>query len=175
MSSEQHWLKARLAESLTELREAGWTIETGSQRKTSQEFVHARHRNPGGIDESMVTAQFDEDGRLILRRYVLPRGVSEWIECDEAAFRGFLEDGIGGLDEGLHRTRPTHCPCDKKRHRSLIRGDAFARRVAQEADSDGLQRAYRCDWNARAVHLSSKRNSRPIPGAYVVLNEGWNG
>jgi hypothetical protein len=172
--SDRSWLKAALAESITELRQLGWTIETGYQRKTFQEFVHARKHNPRGLDESMVTARFGDDGRLLLKRYALPRGVQEWVECDEEAFTGFLSLGIDGLEKGENFTRPTHCPCDKKRHRSLIRGSAFARRVAQEAGSEGLQRAYRCDWNPRCVHLSSKKNGEPIPGAYVVLEEGWN-
>ena len=172
---DRDWLKAELAESLTDLRRFGWTVETGYQRKIFQEFVHARHRNPLGIDESMVTARFDENGRLLLKRYVLPRGVPEWVECDGDAFLGFLTSGPEGLSNGGHFTRVTYCPCQKKRHRSVIRGDAFARRVAQEASSDGLQRAYRCDWNPRCVHLSSKRNGEPIPGAFVVLAEGWRG
>lgn len=178
MSSEldRDWLRSELADSLTELRQLGWTIETGYQRKTFQEFAHARRANPRGLDESMVTARFDEDGRLLLKRYVLPRGVQEWVECDLEAFLGFLSDGIAGLDQGSHSTRPTYCPCDKKRHRSLIRGSAFARMVANEAGSNGLQRAYRCDWNPRSVHLSSKKKGslgESIPGAYVVLEEGW--
>lgn len=175
--SERDWLKAELAESLTDLRQFGWTVETGYQHKTFQEFAHGRHRNPLGLDESMVTARFKDDGRLELKRYALPRGVSEWIECDEEAFLGFLAEGEDGLGNGSHFTRPTYCPCEKKRHRSLIRGEAFARKVAQEAGTDALQRAYRCEWNARAVHLSSKKRGtlgEPIPGAYVVLAEGWN-
>lgn len=171
--SERNWLKAELAESVNELRRFGWTIETGYQQKTFQEFVHARRHNPRGLDEAMVTVRFDDDGRLLLKKYVLPRGVQEWVECDSGAFSGFLSIGFEGLDKGGHFTRPTHCPCDKKRHRSLIRGGAFARRVAEEAGSNGLQRAYRCIWNPRSVHLSSKKNGEPIPGAYVVLEEGW--
>jgi hypothetical protein len=171
---ERDWLKSELAGPVQELRQLGWTVETGYQRKTFQEFAHARHRNPLGLDESMVTARFDDDGRLLLKRYVLPRGVFEWIECDADAFLGFLKTGRDGLEAGEHFTRPTYCPCQKKRHRSLIRGDAFARKVASEAGSDGIQRAYRCDWNPRSVHLSSKKNGEPIPGAYVVLEEGWS-
>lgn len=173
-ASERDWLRAELAEPAVQLRQFGWTVEFGYQRKTYQEFLLARHRNLLGIDESMVTARFDDDGRLLLERYVLPRGVLEWIKCDEDAFLGFLEEGVPGLSDGGHFTRSTSCPCDKKSHRSVIRGDAFARKVAQEAGSDGLQRAYRCDWNPLSVHLSSKKNGEPIPGAYVVLNEGWD-
>lgn len=175
--SDRDWLKAELAGSLEGFRQFGWNVETGHLKKTFQEFAHGRHRNPFGMDESLVTARFTDDGRLELKRYALPRGITEWIECDEAAFLGFLAEGETGLDKGSHFTRPTYCPCDKKRHRSVLRGEAFARRVAQEAGSDGLQRAYRCDWNARAVHLSSKKRGtlgEPIPGAYVVLAEGWN-
>jgi hypothetical protein len=150
-SEDQDWLKVKLAEAAEDLRQFGWTVEMGSQRKTSQEFAHARRRNPRGIDEAMVTARFGDNGWLELKRYALPRGMFEWID------------------------RPTYCQCDKKIHRSGIRAQAFARRVAQEAGTAALQREYRCDWNPRAFHLSSKRNSKPIPGAYVVLTEGWNG
>ncbi|HWB34799.1 MAG TPA: hypothetical protein VHA75_02125 [Rugosimonospora sp.] len=172
--SERDWLKAELAESITDLSQFGWSVETGYPQRTFQEFAHGRHRNPLGLDESMVTARFLDDGRLEVKRYALPRGVAEWVECDREAFLGFLAEGESGLANGDHFTRPTYCPCDKKRHRSLIRGEAFARKVAQEAGTDALQRAYRCDWNARSVHLSSKKNGEPIPGAFVVLAEGWN-
>lgn len=171
---ERDWLKSELAGSVQELRQLGWTVETGYLGKVFMEFAHARHHTPLGLDESMVTARFGDDGRLLLKRYVLPRGVFEWIECDADAFQGFLKGGVEGLDQGEHFTRPTYCQCEKKRHRSLIRGDAFARKVAKEAGSDGLQRAYRCLWNPRSVHLSSKKNGEPIPGAFVVLEEGWN-
>jgi len=178
MSSEvdRDWLKAELAGSIMELGQLGWSVETGYQRKTFQEFVHGRKANPRGLDEAMVTARFDDDGRLLLKMYVLQRGIPEWVECDQEAFFGFLASGADGLNKGSHFTRPTHCPCDKKRHRSLVRGEAFARMVAKEAGSDGLQRAYRCDWNPRCVHLSSKKKGllgEAIPGAYVVLEEGW--
>lgn len=174
-SEDQDWLKVKLAEAAEDLRQFGWTVEMGSQRKTSQEFAHARRRNPRGIDEAMVTARFGDNGWLELKRYALPRGMFEWIECDEDAFEGFSEEGAQGLEGGTYQDRPTYCQCDKKIHRSGIRAQAFARRVAQEAGTAALQREYRCDWNPRAFHLSSKRNSKPIPGAYVVLTEGWNG
>lgn len=177
MQSDRDFLKARLAESVEELRRSGWTVETGSQSKTSQEFAHARRRIPGGIDEAMVTVQFGDNEWLDLKTYALPRGVYEWIQCDESSFWGFIDDGVEGLELGYHFPRPTHCPCGKKVHRSLIRGEGFARKVAQEAGVDALQRPYRCPWNARAVHLSSKKRGtlgEPIPGAYVVLTEGWN-
>lgn len=171
---DRDWLKAELAEPVTQLRQFGWTVEYGYLSRIFQEFAHARHRNALGIDEAMVTARFDDDGRLLLKRFVLPRGVYEWIECVEDAFLGFLDEGPSGLADGSHFTRVTYCPCEKKRHRSLIRGEGFARKVAQEAGSDGLQRPYRCVWNPRSVHLSSKKGGEPIPGAYVVLTEGWN-
>jgi hypothetical protein len=172
--SDRDWLKAELAEPATQLRRFGWAVEPGYHSRTEQEFLQARHGNPLGIDESMVTARFGGDGRLLLERYILPRGMPEWIKCDEDAFLGFLEEGISGLNDGRHFVSPTACPCDKKVHRSLLRGQAFARRVAAEAGSEGFQRAYRCVCNPRSVHLTSKEKGEPIPGAYVVLNQGWN-
>lgn len=172
--SERGWLRARLDEPAVQLRRFGWTVDRGYHSRTNQEFLQARRANSLGLDEAMVTSGFGEDGRLLLKRYVLPRGVYEWITCDEDAFLGFLDEGVPGLDCGGHFTRPVRCPCEKKRHRSLIRGDGFARKVAQEAGSNGFQRAYRCVWNPLCVHLSSKEGGEPIPGAYVVLNEGWN-
>jgi hypothetical protein len=174
MLSDEQTLRAELAESIDQLRLNGWTIETGWQRKASEAFVHARQAHSRGLDESLVTARFGQNLRLELDRYALPCGKHEWIECDEYSFEGFLEEGAPGLLRSTHEVRRTHCRCGKKIHRSSIRAQAFARRVAQEAGADAFQRFYRCDENARAFHLSSKKNSIPIPGAYVVLKESWN-
>lgn len=174
MLSDEQGLRAELADDIDQLRLNRWTIETGWQKKTSQVFVQGRQANLRGLDESMVTARY-ENGLTVAKRYALPRGRGEWIKCDEYSFEGFLEEGEPGLMRSTHEIWTTHCPCDKKLHRSAVRAQAFARRVAQEAGTGVLQRFYRCEWNARAFHLSSKKNSRPIPGAYVVLSEGWNG
>lgn len=173
MLSDEQTLRAELVDTIGQLRLNRWTIETGWQKKTSQVFVHARQAHHQGLDESMVTAR-REDGRPVLKWYVLPCGKPEWIECDEYSFEGFTEEGYSGLMRSTHEVRPTYCQCRKKVHRSGVRAQAFARRVAQEAGSETHQRNYRCDWNPRAFHLSSKRNGDPIPGAYVVLSEGWN-
>jgi hypothetical protein len=175
MSSDQEWLKAELAEYINELRQFRWTVETGSQKRTFQEWAHGKRRHSRGIDESMVTARFDDDGRLAVKRWALPCGRPDWFECDEEAFHGFAMEGEPGLVRGVHLPKAPFCPCDKKTHRSSVRAQAFARRVAQEAGTAAHQRDYRCDWNPRAFHLSSKKNGEPIPGAYVVLTEGWNG
>jgi hypothetical protein len=175
MLSDERILRAELDDIIGQLRLNRWTVETGWQKKTSQVFAQARQAHLLGLDESMVTARFDEDSRAVVKRYALPCGKTEWIECDEYSFEGFLEEGAPGLMRSTHEVCLTHCQCKKKTHRSAIRAQAFARRVAQEAGVDSLQRFYRCDWNARAFHLSSKKNNQPIPGAYVVLSDGWNG
>lgn len=175
MRSEQEWLRAELAEDIGQLSLNRWTIETGWQARTGQAFVHARFAHARGLDESMVTAHREEAGRLVLKRYALPAGKPEWIECDEYSFEGFLEEGTDGLMRSTHEARVTCCRCGKSVQRSLIRAQAFARKVAGEAGVTALQRPYRCEWNPRAFHLSSrKRSGEPIPGAYVVLAEGWN-
>lgn len=177
-TTDRDLLKAEMAESLGLISSNRWTVETGWQKVTSQAFIHARKARPFGLDEAMVTARFSEDFRPVVKWYALPAGRPEWIECDEYSFEGFLEEGRPGLMRSTHEVRPTHCPCNKKLHRSAIRGQAFARKVAEEASTDVFQRVYRCGSNARAFHLSSKKlgsSGESIPGAYVVLSEGWNG
>jgi hypothetical protein len=174
MRPDREVLRAELDEDIDQLRLNHWTIETGWQPKTSQAFVHARLAHLRGLDESMVISSFGADGVPKLERYALACGRSQWIECDEFSFEGFLQEGDSGLMRSTHEVSPAKCFCKKNQLMSAIRAQAFARRVASEAGVEALQRFYRCDDNPRIFHLSSKKDGEPIPGAFVRLPEGWN-
>lgn len=174
MRSEQERLDGELAEAEELLRQSRWMTRRGSHDRIFQEWVRAKRNHSRGVDEALVTAHFTTDGRLVLEKYALPCGRPDWIECDADAFAGYAADGESGLVHGVHRSVNTRCNCEKKIHHSEIRAQAFSRMVAAEAGALARQRDYSCDWNARAFHLSSKRGGRPIPGAYVVLPDGWH-
>lgn len=173
MRSEQEWLDSELTEIEEGLRQLRWMTRRGSHDRIFQEWIRAKRNHSRGVDEALVTAHFTSDGRLVLERYALPCGRSDWIECDEAAFTGYRDDGEPGLVRGVHGPAMTRCSCGKRIHHSEIRAQAFSRMVAAEAGTAVRQRDYACEWNARIFHLSSKRDGRPIPGAYVVLPDGW--
>lgn len=174
MRSEQEQLDSELAEAENLLRQLRWTVHRGSHDRIFQSWVRARRTHPRGVDEALVTAHFTEDGQLIVEKYALPCGKPDWIECDTAAFEGYAADGEPGLASGSHRMAATWCACGKRIHHSELRAQAFSRRVAKEAGATALQRDYSCDRSARVYHLSSKKGGRPIPGAYVVLADGWS-
>lgn len=106
--------------------------------------------------------------------YALPSIRQEWLKCDEAAMAGYLEHGDIGLVRGNTVQKEARCDCKKRIHRSGLRASLFAKMVADHADAEALQRYYMCEWSTRVFHLSSKKNGRPIPGAYVTLPSGWN-